>query len=117
MKAPAVSCSARAAGAFFGGERRAWLGRVFAREVLQPEKGGFYVGARADCGGYYEVILEIDVDFALARGHPDVGVVAKHGNGELRQVLDAFPSGCLVCCLFRLLAVNSVGGDSPSSPR
>lgn len=116
MKAPTVSCSARAAGAFLVGEKGV-VSRVFAREVLQPEKGGFYVGARTDCGGYYEVILEIVVYLALARGHPDVGVVARHGNGELRQVLDAFPSGCLGRCLFRLLAVNSGGGDSPSSPR
>ena len=52
------------------------------------------VGARADCGSYHEVILEITMDFALARGHPDVGVVARYGNGELRQVLNACPSGC-----------------------
>ena len=48
----------------------------------------------ADCGGYYEVILEITVDFALACGHPDVCVVARHGNGELRQMFNACPSGC-----------------------
>lgn len=91
-----------------------WLGRVFAREVLQPEKGGFYVGARTDCGGYYEVILEIAVYLALARGHPDVCVVARHGNAELRQVLDACPGGCLGCHLFRFVAANSVGEDPPA---
>lgn len=111
------------------------MGWIFAREALQQEKGGLYVdvgdgrmslealvegceeiGARADCGGYYEVILEIDVDFALARGHPDVGVVARHDNGELRQVLNTCPSDSRPLP-FPLACREFCRRRSPRSPR